>query len=294
MHPAIKAMLSQYDKMKTIEDEKNALKEIIQKICLVGLHRKDFFEKAAFYGGTALRIIYNLERFSEDLDFCLDEKDPDFRWIDYKEAVLDELKTYGFEAEFEPKKDNSESAVGSSFIKKSTLRVLILIESKGKTSREERLKVRLEIDKTNPEGATYEMPIIYQPEVVQIKTLDRPSLFAGKMHAIIARHYNNNVKGRDYFDLLFYLKGGVKINLHYLENKLKDSGHFAASGVLTEERLREIYLEKIASVDFKQAIKDVAPYISSRQRDGLKSWSAPFFSAMAPQLMGSEPSTRNA
>lgn len=289
MHPAIKAMLSQYGEIKTPLDEKNALKEIIQKICLVGLHRKDFFEKAAFYGGTALRIIYKLERFSEDLDFCLDEKDPEFRWIDYKLAVEQELKTYGFDASFESKKEDSISAVGSAFVKQSTLKGLILIDAKSKSSQQELVKVRLEIDKSNPKGATYASPIIMQPEVIQIKTLDEPSLFAGKMHAIIARQYNNNVKGRDYFDLLFYLKRGVKINLIYLENKLKDSGHLEASGVLTEARLRGIYLEKIASVDFKQAVNDVSPYISAKQKDSLKSWSVSFFSALAPQLYEAVP-----
>lgn len=290
MHPAIKAMLTQYGFIKTIDDEKNALKEIIQKICLVGLHRNDFFEKASFYGGTALRILYSLERFSEDLDFCLDKKDLDFRWVDYKEAVLQELRTYGFEAEFESKKEDSDSAIGSAFVKQSTLRGLILIESKVKTSRDERIKVRLEIDKSNPSGATYEKPFIYQPEVAQIKTLDRPSLFAGKMHAIIARQYQKNVKGRDYFDLLFYLRDGVRINLPYLENKLKDTGHINPMEVLSEDRLREIFLEKIADVNFKQAVTDVSPYISSRQQEGLRLWSSNFFAALAPKLLGVESS----
>jgi predicted nucleotidyltransferase component of viral defense system len=97
MNPAIAAMLATYGKLNDPRDEENALKEIIQKICLRALQREGFFTKAAFYGGTALRIMYGLQRFSEDLDFCLENPDPEFRWTVYKKAVETELKTYGFD-----------------------------------------------------------------------------------------------------------------------------------------------------------------------------------------------------
>lgn len=286
IHPAINAMLETYGPLKTAQDEQNALKEIIQKICLIGLHREDFFEKAAFYGGTALRIMYGLERFSEDLDFCLDIPDPEFRWIHYKKSVENELKLYGFDAELEPKKDDSENAIGSAFVKQSTLKGLILIESKSRASKQELIKVRLELDKANPAGATYEHKIIMQPEPFQIKTLDQSSLFAGKMHAIIARQYSNRVKGRDYFDLLFYLARNTKLNLEYLSNKLKDSGHLPKDSSFNAEIMRGMFRAKIANVDFKQAAQDVAPYLAPHQLPSLKNWNVNFFSAVADHLAG--------
>lgn len=288
IHPAIKSMLKSYSSLTTPKDEQNALKEIIQKICLLGLHRENFFSRAAFYGGTALRMIYGLERFSEDLDFCLDQPNSDFRWEGYKQALESELRLYGFDARMDVKKDDSESAISSAFIKQSTPKGLLMIESKTKTSKYDLIKVRLELDKTNPPGATFENKMITQPEPFTIRTLDQPSLFAGKMHAIIARQYASRVKGRDYFDLLFYISRGTKINLTYLSNKLKDSGHLQQSAILTEEKLRELYLTKISTVNFKQAASDVSPYLRAAQIDSLKSWSVKFFAALGEQLRGSE------
>lgn len=286
MNPAIASMLATYGKLNDIRDEENALKEIIQKICLRALQREGFFTKAAFYGGTALRIMYGLQRFSEDLDFYLETPDPGFRWVTYKKAVETELKTYGFEADFEAKKDDSESPVGSAFVKQSTLKGLILIESKLKASKTALLKVRLELDKSNPPGATYEEQFLRQPEIFRVRTLDKSSLFAGKMHAIIARQYNNRVKGRDYFDLLFYIQNNTKVNLNYLTNKLQDSGHIKNDVVLDENKLRNLYLEKIETVNFQQAMQDVSPYLNARQIEALKEWNTDYFKALAPLISG--------
>jgi predicted nucleotidyltransferase component of viral defense system len=287
MNPAIASMLATYGKLSDIRDEENALKEIIQKICLRALQREGFFTKAAFYGGTALRIMYGLQRFSEDLDFCLETPDPEFRWITYKKAVETELKTYGFEADFEAKKDDSDSPVGSAFVKQSTLKGLLLIESKLKASKTALLKVRLELDKSNPPGATYEEQFLRQPELFRVRTLDKASLFAGKMHAIIARQYHNRVKGRDYFDLIFYIQNNTKVNLNYLTNKLRDSGHIKMDVVLDEIKLRNLYLEKIETVNFQQAVQDVSPYLNSKQIEALKDWSTDYFKGLAPLISGS-------
>jgi predicted nucleotidyltransferase component of viral defense system len=286
MNPAIASMLATYGKLSDIRDEENALKEIIQKICLRALQREGFFTKAAFYGGTALRIMYGLQRFSEDLDFCLETPDPEFRWITYKKAVETELKTYGFDAEFEAKKDDSESAVGSAFVKQSTLKGLLLIESRSKASKAALLKVRLELDKSNPPGATYEEQFLRQPELFRIRTLDQSSLYAGKMHAIIARQYKNRVKGRDYFDLLFYIQNNTKVNLNYLSNKLRDSGHINSDVVLDENMLRNLYLERIETVNFQQAVQDVSPYLNAKQIEALKEWNTDYFKGLAPLISG--------
>lgn len=177
--------------------------------------------------------MYGLERFSEDLDFCLENPDPDFRWIDFKKAVELELKTYGLDAEFEAKKDNSESAIGPAFVKQSTLKGLVVIESKFKASKATLLKVRLELDKSNPPGATYEEQFLRQPELFRIRTLDMSP------------------------DIL-----------------------------LDEKTLHKIYLEEIESVDFKQAVQDVSPYLTVKQIAALKDWNTDFFKALAPLIEG--------
>ncbi|WP_176736508.1 nucleotidyl transferase AbiEii/AbiGii toxin family protein [Oligoflexus tunisiensis] len=277
-----------YGTIRTAQDEKNALKEILQKICLKGLHRHGFFEEAAFYGGTALRIMYGLERFSEDLDFCSLTMDSQFKWARYQTAVEQELRLYGFDARFEAKKDESDHIVGSAFVKQSTANGLLVIESRSRAQKSELLQVKLELDKSNPPGATFENKLLTQPEVFLIKTLDESSLFAGKMHAILARQFQNRVKGRDYFDLVFYIQKKIRLNMVYLEAKLRQSGHYTDAGSLSISRLREMFLEKISNVDFKKAQDDVRPFVGPTQASSVSAWSRELFQALAAELHAKE------
>lgn len=285
MNDAIEVMLKQYGKVQTKEDQTNALKEIIQSISLLGLQRAGFFEKAAFYGGTALRMLYQLDRFSEDMDFCLEYADKTFSFSPYLNSISDELKRYGFDANIEEKQRCEDVAMSSAFVKQNTLKALLVINQEAKrVNKNELLKVKLEVDKQNPMGAQYSQKLISLPTPFMVRSLTEPSLFAGKLHAIIARSYLNRVKGRDYYDLLFYAARKTKVNLKYLEAKLKNSKHYTGNRSLTIEKAIEILKNKIEDVDFEKAKEDVFPFIKSQQRRDVEHWNRDLFLALCDQL----------
>lgn len=275
-------MLKKYGAINSSADEENALKEVLQYISLLGLQRGGFFEKAAFYGGTALRMLYSLDRFSEDMDFCLEEKDPSFSFVPYLESLSAELELYGFNATVQEKRSGVDVAVNSAFVKQNTYSALLMIgRNTRRVHRKQLLKVKLEVDKNNPAGAEYSHKLVPLPTPFMVRTLDEPSLFAGKIHALIARSYSNRVKGRDYYDFLFYSARGTKVNMSYLEAKLRNSGHHDGSDALSIKNLIEILQDKFKSVDFKRAKEDVAPFLKPVQRRDLDNWSADLFSSLA-------------
>lgn len=120
MNNVISQMLSKYE-IKNTHDEVNALKEVIQEIVLSGLARGNFFEDAAFYGGTALRIFYNLDRFSEDLDFALLNKNINFDLSEYFNYIEKELNAYGLNLEIKTKEKSAHSNITSAFLKGDTI-----------------------------------------------------------------------------------------------------------------------------------------------------------------------------
>lgn len=285
VNEAIAAMLKNYGQIREPDDEKNAIKEIIQYITLLGLHRGGFFEKASFYGGTALRLLYGLDRFSEDMDFCLNKQDSEFNLKPYFSPILEELERFGFNAKIESKKTGPEAVIESAFVKQDTIEGLLLIEKNLRGAiKGELLKVRLEVDKYNPEGASFSKKLVKLPVPYMIGTLTEPSLFAGKIHALIARTYLNRVKGRDYYDFLFYMARGTKVNIKYLESKLRDSKHFSDDDKLSLEALKEILVNKFKTVDFSKAKADVLPFIKKDKVSSLNDWSYELFSSIAQEL----------
>lgn len=259
--PIIESMLEKYD-TSSPEMRENALKEVLQNIVLKGLEAGGFFNKASFYGGTALRICYGLDRFSEDLDFCLDEKDSEFNIETFFPSIIKELEVYGFKANIQNKKKSSDSVVKSAFIKQNT--VLSLLNAgfaEDGTHPEKMIKIKIEIDTSNPQGWKAEPKLIKEPVDFKIKTLDLPSLFAGKLHAVIARSYKNNVKGRDYYDWIFYDSLKCNYNLDYLQSKLIDSGHIEHGQKFNNDTVKSLLLSKIETIDFKKARKDVDRFL---------------------------------
>ncbi|NQV14957.1 nucleotidyl transferase AbiEii/AbiGii toxin family protein, partial [bacterium] len=220
MNDAIRSMLSTYDP-KTSDDYQQALREILQSIALLALWRTKFFESAAFYGGTALRILYKLDRFSEDMDFSLLAPDPSFDLNKYDKAILGELKAYGFEAEFNSKAKVLDSAVKSAFLKANTVMSLLAIDAGDEiTSRfksSQIIKIKIEIDTDPPLGFATEMQPMFQPIPFQVKAYSLPDSFAGKMHAVLFRPWTNNVKGRDWYDLVWYAGRYPELHLSHLE-----------------------------------------------------------------------------
>ncbi len=285
MNDAVKAMLKQFGHIKNRNDEENALKEIIQQISLLGLDRSGFFERAAFYGGTVLRLLHGLDRFSEDMDFCLLKPEPDFALSNYFEKLSEELERYGFTARITEKRTGPGAEIESAFVKQPTQQGLLVIgKSPDGVHKEQLIKVRLEVDKHNPPGAITAKRLVKLPVPFMVNTLDLPSLFAGKLHAILARAYLNRVKGRDYYDLQFYLARDIPVNAAYLEAKLRDSGHYEEQHPLTRPWLIRMLKGKIATVDFEKVKADVLPFVSAHGAESVATWRSELFAALVEEI----------
>ena len=278
MNSALEIMIAKYNPKNNLERE-NAIKEIIQEIALAGLSRGGFFEKAAFYGGTCLRIFYGLDRFSEDLDFALVKKDEGFKFDDYFPRLKREFLSYGIDLNIELKKKSNASLVQSAFLKGNSLMLMMTFFPKNEDAKHilsnQKIKIKFEIDMDNPEGGITEYKYRMFPSPYEIQVFDESTLFAGKIHAILCREYKNHVKGRDYYDYLFYIGKGVPFNMKYLENKLKNTGKIAMDEILSLDRVKEFLRDRFEKVNYNQAIEDVSNFIV--QEESLNLWKKEFF-----------------
>ena len=288
MNNAIEAMLSRYSPTNNYERE-SAIKEILQEIALAGLSRGGFFEKAAFYGGTCLRIFHGLNRWSEDLDFALLSKDSDFKLDDYFPALEKEFKSYGIDISIETRKKDDDALVQSAFLKGNTMTLMMSFFPKSEDAKRvvsnQNTKIKFEIDTDNPSGGMTEFKYRMLPATYEVQIFDESTLFAGKIHAIICRDYKHHVKGRDYYDYLFYLGKGSRFNLAYLENKLKNTGgKIGNNETLTLERVKELLKERFEVVDYESAKKDVSRFISDQE--SLTLWKKELFLSTLGELKG--------
>jgi predicted nucleotidyltransferase component of viral defense system len=273
-------------KPETAADFENALKQVIQEVALLGLERGHFFEKAAFYGGTALRILYGLPRFSEDLDFTLFQADPKFNLSSYFHSIEKELSAYGLDSKIELKKKTRDSEVDSAFIKAETRIYLIKVKVpevllKG-LHRGKLTEIKFEVDTDPAVNFEAESRALLSPTSFQVVTLRAPDLFAGKMHALLFRGWKNRVKGRDFFDLIWYLKHGHSLRAVYLKEKMVQGGQWDRSVPLGRSEIIQLFKEKIGATDFEQAKRDVLPFVE--EHESLKVWSAAFFGQIIEQL----------
>lgn len=283
-------LLDEYMKLynpQTAEDYRNALKEIVQEIALYGLSRSDFFQKAAFYGGTALRIFYGLDRFSEDMDFSLSEANPSFSLEKYLSYMEEALASHGLEMSVSEKIKSRQSDVQSAFIKGETLIQLVTIWDREERrfpgiDPHEQVKIKVEIDTNPPEGATYENKYGLRPVPFMVRLYDSPSLFAGKLHAVLCRNWKNRVKGRDFYDFVWYITNRIKVNLYHLQKRMEQTGHWDSNDTLTLQVLKGMLAERFASVDYEQARQDVRKFIKADEK--LKLWSEDFFKALSEQI----------
>jgi predicted nucleotidyltransferase component of viral defense system len=273
MNNAIKQMLAKYES-HSLQEHEQALREILQEIALVGLWREKFFEHAAFYGGTALRIFYNLDRFSEDLDFTLLSPNPHWSWNPFGEAIRRELASFGFEVSFVEKEKMVQTAIKSAFLKTPTVQELLKIGVhsdllKG-VHRESLIRIKVEID-TNPTlGYGYEQKFLSQPVAVSIKCVNEECLFAGKMHAALFRSWKGRVKGRDWYDVVWFIRRKIPLNLSFFSklNGLQEDLHREAFLTMAKERIQQL--------DIKAAIEDVTHFV--RDQEAIKrTWSKEFF-----------------
>ena len=285
MNTVIEEMLKSYQ-VDNIYDRKNAMKEIMQEIVLCGLSRAGFFKEAAFYGGTALRIFYGLDRFSEDLDFSLEQINLDFDLCSYFPVLKKEVKAFGLNVEIQEKEKTKDSNIRSAFLKGNTKEHLLLFYADervvGSVAKNEVVKIKFEVDTNPPAFATYEHKYRLLPVPYEIRLYDMPSLFAGKIHAVICRGWQSRIKGRDLYDYIFYLSKAVTVNQKHLRARLIDSGYISENQECTLEEIKMMLKNRFDSIDFLQARKDVEPFI--RDTSVLDIWSSEFFKQITEGL----------
>lgn len=278
MNRAIANLLENYD-LKTQDDYEIAIKEIIHQLALLGLWRSRFYEHASFYGGTALRIFYGLRRFSEDLDFSLLKKNDDFNIIPHLKAVETEIESYGFKFSVEKRDKVFDSQIESAFIKGNTRINLLCIDAqdnivKGFDS-DRKIKIKLEIDTDPPGGSQHEIKTLLYPIPFSVKVFTRSNLFAGKMHAVLCRQWKSRVKGRDFYDLVWYIGQKIPCRIEYLKERMIQTGHWKREDKLDKNILLKLLQEKLRAVDIEQIKKDVHPFLKDKQE--LDLWSRDFF-----------------
>lgn len=263
---------------KTIEDSRNALREMMQEIALAGLYRAGFYKYAAFYGGTALRIFYGLPRFSEDLDFSLLEKNNSFELKPYLDAVVVEFLSLGLKVSIIEKDKIIESAIDSAFLKSDSIWKEIQLEEvypQLHLGSLPSIKIKLEVDTLPPLGFETENKLLIKPFSFYVHCYTLPCLFAGKMHALLFRKWKNRVKGRDWFDFEWYVKNGISLSLSHFEQRAIDSGAIEQSTISRDDVVALLF-EKIDSLDFNRVKEDIVRFIP-RDSNAMEIWSPQYF-----------------
>ena len=285
MNAVIEQMLKPYE-AQTLYDKENAIKEVVQEIVLCGLSRAGFFQPAAFYGGTALRIFYGLDRFSEDLDFSLKAPDANFDLATFLPTLEKEVRSYGMNFKIEAKEKSVDSAVKSAFLKGNTKEHILMFFTDERLApsiaASKLIKVKFEVDTNPPAFATFERKYRLLPIPYEINLYDMPSLFAGKIHAVICRSWKTRVKGRDLYDYVFYLSRETSVNLRHLGARLAQSDFIEADRTISLADVKDMLYTRFEQIDYEQAKQDILPFI--RNPDALALWNADFFKGITESL----------
>lgn len=279
----IKEWLESYNP-KNKEEAQSALREIMQEIALAGLQRSNFFDKAAFYGGTALRIFHNLDRFSEDLDFSLLQPEQDFSLEKYQHAIVNEFASLGMTVSISEKQKVKQNNINSAFLKSETLwrelKLETIIPQNGLDTKAN-IKIKIEVDTEPPLGFKTEEKLLVKPFSFYVKCFTLPDLFAGKMHALLFRKWGTNVKGRDWYDMEWYIKKGIKLDLGHFLSRAQDSGDWTGE-TISEMDFRDLLSKKIDSVNMDYVKADVIRFIKDPAQ--LDIWSPKYFHDLVSHL----------
>lgn len=259
-------MLSRYSPV-TDDDLRNATREIMQQITLAGLYRGGFFNNAAFYGGTCLRIFYGIDRFSEDMDFSLLDSKPDFDLSLYLGAIKDEFRLAGKEVIIEKKQKKRNTFIESAFLKEETKMYDLSF------STERKIKIKIEVDVNPPPGFSTEYKLLILPFSFMTRCYTLPSLFAGKLHALLYRGWKNRVKGRDWYDLEWYVRQGIELDVNHFFERARQSGHL--SDFPRVENILDLLRRKIYDTDIERVRADIQPFI--RNPEAVEIYSTDFF-----------------
>ena len=264
-------MLSRYE-LATEQQKRNAIFEVNQQIILAGLYAGGFFESAAFYGGTCLRIFHGLQRFSEDMDFSLLAPDENFDFSKYFQPIVDAFALVGREVEITKKDKKSFGKVESAFLKDNTDVYDVTFQT------EKSIKIKIEVDTNPPLNFTTEQKLLLQPHSFMTRCFTLPDLFAGKMHALVYRAWKNRVKGRDWYDFEWYVRNGVALDFAHLAERFKQ---FNGEDI-TPESFKEKLIERLSTADIKQVKEDVLPFV--RNPKELDIWSNDYFVQLAEMV----------
>lgn len=276
----ISERLKEYSPIST-RDEINALKEIVQEIALCALARANFFNKAAFQGGSCLRIVHKIKRFSEDLDFILKEKDLTFEWEPFLKSLQLEFKLYGLEFDVIDR-SKADKAIKSAFLKNNSFgKVFIFTHPRGQSDKQT-IQIKLEIDTNPPSGSGYEVQFLDFPSTYSIVTQDLSSLFASKCHALLCRPYT---KGRDWFDFVWYVSKKIVPNYKHLESAIYQTGPWQKQNLaVSREWLIEALKNTVKKIDWIAAKRDIEFLLRASERDSLNVWGQEFFIATTDKL----------
>ena len=253
----------------------NAEQEVCQKIALAGLHRGGFFDHAAFYGGTCLRMFYGLPRFSEDMDFSLTQKRDDIHLENYFDAIREEFNLAGFDITITKKEKKAFGKVESAFLKENTEAYDIKFQT------QKTVKVKIELDTDPPLLFNTEQKLLMQPYSFMVRCFTLPDLYAGKMHALVYRAWQRRVKGRDWFDFEWYVRNGVPLSFRHLQERIREFN----GEIVSLEEFMDLLRKKIVETDIENVKQDVIPYIEPNQQRDLDIWSNEYFLMLADKIV---------
>lgn len=271
MNELYEKMLSAYDQ-STDTARRNAVYEVSQQIVLAGLADGGFFDKAAFYGGTCLRIFHGLNRFSEDMDFTLLKEDNSFHFEHYFQPIIDQFALVGRKVEIKKKDKKSFGKVESAFLKDNTDVYDLSFQT------EKSIRVKIEVDTIPPLKFTTEQRLLLQPKSFMTRCVTLPDLFAGKMHALAFRVWKNRIKGRDWYDFEWYVRNGIPLDWNHLQERIRQ---FNGQEMNLEE-FKTILRERLSGTDISRVKDDVLPFLNNPGE--LDIWSNDYFLLLANQM----------
>lgn len=271
MNEMYQKMLSAYD-LSTEQQRRNAVFEVNQQVVLAGLYRGGFFDSAAFYGGTCLRIFHGLNRFSEDMDFSLVASDERFQFEKYFPHIVDEFAYVGRRVEIHKKDKQKFGRVESAFLKDNTEVYDLTFQT------EKSVKIKIEVDTNPPAHFKTEDLLLLQPYSLMVRCFALPDLFAGKMHALLFRNWKNRVKGRDWYDFEWYVRNGIPLDFVHLQERAKQFNGLELSKKDFEERLKE----RLSNTDIKKVKQDVEPFLKNQNETAI--WSNDYFLQLAERI----------
>ena len=264
MNDIFQNMLSAYD-LSTDQAVRNATFEVNQQVILAGLYQGGFFDKAAFYGGTCLRIFHGLQRFSEDIDFSLLCPDPEFDFTQYFQPIIDEFASIGRTVDIKKKDKKNFGKVESAFLKDNTDVYDVSFQT------EKSIKIKIEVDTNPPLLFSTEQKLLMEPRSFMTRCFTLPDLFAEKMHALVYRAWKNQVKGRDWYDFEWYVRNRIPLDFRHLQERIKE---FNGCEKTKEEFMDDLKV-RLSTSDIRLVKSDVLPFIKNPKE--LDIWSCDYF-----------------